>query len=347
VPLDTTKPDYDELLSDALSSLTALHADAVQNVLRALTLRPGDELKFRKHSDTPLGTIRWDRGRSLIEAASDTLVASAKASSDRRPAFRNSNWFIAREFLQSILMGQTEVGSYVVTAYAPPDRQLFERESQKRAGTRPSSHEIHTGREVVEVMAGALQVTREAIDQFRQSNRVEEFDDTVEHGVSRELAVAVQKLVNESDGASVTVEWSQDFDGLLLPTGSVRTGVTEVEFSPTDYSVLERVSSRLASATDSHHVTVVGSVEVLTRKVGTVGVVAINVMRGAAAKKIRVRLPVNQYELALEAHRRMEAIKVTGRLERSGNYYWLYDADDVEIVELYRDDDVEQGRLFD
>jgi hypothetical protein len=347
VPLDSSKPDYDELLSDALSSLTALHADAARNVLRALTLRPGDELRFRKHSDTPLGTIRWDRGQDLIEAASGTLVASAKASSDRRPAFRNSNWFIAREFLQSVLMGQTEVGSYVVTAYAPPDRQLFERESQKRAVSRQSTFGIHTGREVVEVMTGALQVTREAIDQFRRSNRVEEFDDTVEHGVSQELAVAVQKLVDESDGASVSVEWSQDFDSLLLPVKSVRTGVTEVEFSPGDYPILERASSRLASANVSSFVTVVGSVEVLTRKVGTVGVVAINVMRGSLAKKVRVRLPEEEYQLALEAHRRMEAITVTGRLERSGNYYWLYDAIDVAIIELYRDGNAEQGRLFD
>ena len=134
-------------------------------------------------------------------------------------------------------------------------------------------------------MTGALQVTREAIDQFRRTNRVEEFDDTVEHGVSRELAVAVQKLVNDSDGASVSVEWSRDFDSLLLPVASVQTGVTEVEFSPTDYSILERASSRLASATDSSYVTVVGSVEVLTRKVGAVGVVAINVMRGSSARK--------------------------------------------------------------
>ncbi len=346
IPLDDSKPDFDELLTDAVSSLTALHTDAAQHVLRALTNRPGDELKFRKHSDTPLGTIRWDLGQELIQAASDTLAASAKASSDRRPAFRNSNWFIAREFLQSVLMGQTEVGSYVVTAYTPPDREFFERESQKRPGPRQSSEGIHTGREVVEVMTGALQVTREAINQYNRSGRVEEFDDTVEHGVSRELAVAVQRLVHQSDGASVTVEWSTDFDSLLLPNAATRTGTTEVEFSPADYPILERASIRLANDTDSLTVTVVGSVEVLTRKVGAVGVVAINVLRGTSAKKVRVRLPADKYELALEAHRRMEALKVTGRQERSGNYYWLYDASDVEIVELYRDDNAEQGRLF-
>ncbi|QWF80673.1 hypothetical protein [Amycolatopsis sp. CA-230715] len=346
IPLDDSKPDFSELLTDAISSLTAFHTDAAQRVLRALAARPGDELKFHKDSDAPTGTIRWDSGQGLIQSASNTLIASAKASSDRRPAFRNSNWFIAREFLQSVLMGQTEIGSYVVTAYAPPDQELFERESQKRTVARRSSAGIHTGREVVEVMTGALQVTREVIDQYHDSGHVEEFDAAVEHGVSKELAVAVQGLVKDSDGASIKVEWSRDFDALLVPELSIRTGTTEVEFSPTDYPILERASIRLGSATDSLFVTVVGSVEVLTRKVGSVGVVAVNVLRGTSAKKVRVRLPAESYEIALEAHRRMDAIKVTGRQERSGNYYWLYDAHNVEIVELYNDDDGTQGRLF-
>ncbi|NKQ55380.1 hypothetical protein HFP15_21060 [Amycolatopsis sp. K13G38] len=346
VPLDATKPDFDELITDAVTSLAALHIDSARQVLRTLTSRPGDELKFRKHTDSPIGTIAWDLGQSLIGAATETLSASAKATSDRRPAFRNSNWFIARDFLQSVLMGQTEVGSYVVTAYTPPDREFFERESQKQTSNRRSSEGIHTGREVIEVMTGALKVTREAIDLYQRSKRVEEFDDAVEHGVSRELTTAIQQLVRGVDAASVSVEWSTDFDSLVLPQESARTGITEVEFTPSDYPILERASIRLADTRDSSTVTVVGSVEVLTRKVGTVGVVAINVLRGTSARKVRVRLPAEKYELALDAHRRMEAIRVTGRQERSGNYYWLYDAADVEIVELYQDDATKQGQLF-
>ncbi|MFD7656937.1 hypothetical protein ACFV4N_23440 [Actinosynnema sp. NPDC059797] len=346
IPLDASKPDFDELLTDAVSSLAALHTEPARRVLRVVSARPGDELKFRKASDTPMGTIRWDLGQELIQAANDTLVASAKAASDRRPFFRNSNWFIAKDFLQSVLMGQTEVGSYVVTAYTPPDQTFFEKESQKTA-TRFRQDGTHTGREVVEVMTGALQITREAIDTYRRSNKIEEFDEAVEHGVSRELAIAVQKLVSQSDGASVAVEWSTDIDTLLLPEESIRTGITEVEFSPPDLEVLEQAAQRLGKVTESSKVSVVGSVEVLTRKVGSVGVVALNVMRGStSAKKLRVRLPADKYELALEAHRRMDAIRITGRQERSGNYYWLHDAEDIEIVELYKGENPEQGKLF-
>ncbi|SDN58579.1 hypothetical protein [Allokutzneria albata] len=346
IPLDETKPDFDELLTDAVSSLAALRTEPAQRVLRVISGVPGDELKFRKDSETPPGTIRWDLGQELIQAANDTLVASAKAASDRRPSFRNSNWFIARDFLQSVLMGQTEVGSYVVTAYTPPEQHFFERESQKNSA-RHSLDGAHTGREVVEVMTGALQVTREAIDIYQRTKRIEEFDDTVQHGVSRELAVAVQKLVKQSDGASVSVEWSTRFDDdFLLSSETARTGVTEVDFNPPDYAVLERAAIRLGAASESSTVTVVGTVEVLTRRVGTVGVVALNIMRGSSAKKLRVRLPTDAYEVALEAHRRMDAIKVTGRQERSGNYYWLYDATDVTIVELYKDKNPEQGKLF-
>jgi hypothetical protein len=321
---------------------------AAQRVLKAAENNGNDELRFQRETKTPPGTIPWHLGRNLIEAASDTLSASAKAAGDRRPYFGNSNWFIAREFMQAVLMGQTEKGSYIVTAYAPPLQNFFEREGQKKSA-RHSLDGAHTGREVVEVMTDALQVTRETIDAFQRSNRVEEFYEAVEHGVSRELVSAVQKLVSQSDGAAVSVEWDVSLDDLsLLQGASARTGVTEVEFNPPDYPILQRAVQNLGSRSGASTVTVTGSVEVLTRKVGRVGVVAINVLRGSDAKKVRVRLPVSDYEIALEAHKRMDAIKVTGRQERSGNYYWLYEARDVELVELYKDKNGEssQGSLF-
>jgi hypothetical protein len=244
-------------------------------------------------------------------------------------------------------MGQTEPGSYVVTAYAPPLQRFFEREAQKK-DARQSLAGSHTGREVVEVMSGALQVTREVVDVYRQNNHVEEFDEAVEHGLSRELALAVQRLVDQSDGAAVSVEWntsiSQEDVGIV--DFSPRTGVTEIEFSPSDYEILGQAAVRLGSVKDSSDVTVTGSVEVLTRRVGTVGIVALNVLSGSPAKKLRVRLPPSDYEIALEAHRRMEAVRVTGRQERSGNFWWLYEPRDIELIELYRDRRAPQGDLF-
>jgi hypothetical protein len=66
-------------------------------------------------------------------------------------------------------------------------------------------------------------------------------------------------------------------------------------------------------------------------KPGVSGVIRLEVITGSQANKLRVRLPEELYELALDAHREDLAISVTGRQEREGMYYWLYDPADIEL----------------
>jgi hypothetical protein len=48
--------------------------------------------------------------------------------------------------------------------------------------------------------------------------------------------------------------------------------------------------------------------------------------------KVRVRLAPEQYDLAWSAHRSGDLVQVTGRLEREGNLWWLYDPRDVSTL---------------
>jgi hypothetical protein len=46
-----------------------------------------------------------------------------------------------------------------------------------------------------------------------------------------------------------------------------------------------------------------------------------------------VRLNAEQYEIAMEAHRREADLQVSGQLQKENNRWWLYNATDLEIVE--------------
>jgi hypothetical protein len=66
------------------------------------------------------------------------------------------------------------------------------------------------------------------------------------------------------------------------------------------------------------------------------GVIRLDVLSGSLAKKLRVRLEGEHYNLALDAHKDGLGFAVTGRQEREGPYYWLYDPREAELVELPR-----------
>ena len=336
LPLDSDRSDYNSLLSEAIQVLAMSEEDSAGRVLRYLVGTPGDELKFRKETSSVRGAISWTAGEELIQSARETIIASAKATADRRSYFGNSNYFLAKEFLNSVLMGQTEIGSYVLTAYTPPQQRFFERKSQKTAPGAIPGDGAHSGRDVVEVMTEALKATRSAIDYYQKTSSMDEFFENVQVGVSRELTQAIKKLVNQSDGASVIVEVNEN-DELGLEYAVPRKRITEVEFRPTDFSVLERASANLGKPQEIDSVTVVGTVDLLTRRVGTVGVIGLQVIEGSRARRVRVRLPNDSYDIALEAHRNNDAIRVTGRQEREGNFYWLYEPSRVSIVPISSD----------
>lgn len=334
VPLDPSRPDYRELLEDAVHALAASNLAEAGRVLQHLAVAPGDEIRFCKDVQTVGGAVAWNVGEELYSSASDALKASAKATVAKRPNFGNSNAFVAKDFMNAVLMGQTEVGSYVVTAYTPPERPIYERESYRRDAIFERSG-IYSGREVVQVMGDVLAVTREALDENARTERLEQFDEAVQYGFSREMAGALKGLVHQSDGAAVTIDWSHVASlagDISLPVPRKSLERREVEFKPRDYSVLKEVEKRLSKPTDVEQVQVTGTVEVLTRQVGKPGVIVLNVRSGSPAKKIRVQLPPSTYNRALEAHRREWAVRLNGRQERRGNYYWIFDASGLLVL---------------
>ena len=119
LPLDPSWADYSELLDELRFRVEALgHTEALLHS-EELERIPGDELKFRKDVATVGGAVAWSSGKDLIWAAENILLAGAKTRLSRRAYYGQASGRFAHRFLDSVLMGQTEIGSYVVTAFAP------------------------------------------------------------------------------------------------------------------------------------------------------------------------------------------------------------------------------------
>jgi hypothetical protein len=70
-------------------------------------------------------------------------------------------------------------------------------------------------------------------------------------------------------------------------------------------------------------------------KRGAPGVVRLKVLGGSEAKTLTVRLTEEQFEVATEAIKAERVLSVSGRQEREGRTYWLYDASDLVTMSFF------------
>jgi hypothetical protein len=200
--------DYRDLLREVIGRLASTRDPQAERMLGRLgsgdLLR--DQVRFRKDVQTVAGAISWPAGEDLVTSARKALVAAAKAQRSRRAYYGNRNSKFAQSYLSSVLMGQTEVGSYVVTALPPVDQSFPEKElspgSSSLAGVAS-----HSGRDITERMVSALESTREALDHFFRNSSMAGFDEGIDDGISYEMTQAVKGLLDQSDGADISVEW--------------------------------------------------------------------------------------------------------------------------------------------
>lgn len=333
VPLDRTRADFADLMDDAIAVLRDLaqyRREWVLPIVKHLIAVPGDEIKFRKSVSTVRGAISWPIGEELYSSARGALLAGAKSRMSRQAYFGQKNGRFAHRFLESVLMGQTEEGSYVVTAFAPPTQEFPEKTPKPGEEALPTVAS-YTGREIVEPMLGALEATQAAVDHYQRTNSLSGFEESVRAGVSREMTDAVLGMVRDAESAEITVEWSPQ---VPILDGSAPQSKT-LTFSGGIAPLLERASLKLSTTTPSTWVTVSGWVTVVARpKRRESGIVRLNVQSGSKASSIQVRLTEDQFEVAAGAIAHGQALTVSGRQEKEGNRYWLYDADDVEAITL-------------
>lgn len=340
VPVDPSKGDFRALLRRARTVLVETAGREAERYFESLADASRarlDRTQFKKDSPLEHGLILWEQGDALFQVARGTLVAAAKARKSPRRYHGNASSFLAKQYLESAIMGQTEIGSFVVTAYLPANETFHvSKADADRADHGEPALLTLRGREITEQLASAVLGTRAALDEYRRSPDMAVFGESVDTGVSYELVTALSVLSRDSAESAVTISFTSE----QSPSREV-----EVVFNPTDVPVLERAALFLAADRPPEHVVVHGYVTLLDRpRPGEPGVIRLQVTSGSDARVVRVRLESEDYRKALEAHQRNAELTVSGRLEREGHYYWLYDTGGIRVAGA---DDPPAPRLFD
>lgn len=330
LPLDPQRGDYEYLIERAQHLVLAHYGRAARELLNTIKMSSDASLgttNWSKETTLPAGVISWEEGEGLYVAARAQLVASAKSSKEKRRYHGTASTFLAKQFIDKTLMGQTDVGSFIITAYTPMLARFHaSKHSEDIAWATPRLAETVSGSAILTTFENALTAIRSVLDEkrFTPEPAPEAFLETVQEGVSFEFARA---LGNFATGGESSVKIARQTPG---PSESA----FEVIFRPTEGPIISNAASYFALDPEPQHVTLVGEVTLLSREIsGNDQLIRLNIESGADIRKARIRLSPEQYEMAMEAHHREASLQVTGTLEKDGRLYWLYNARDIAIVE--------------
>lgn len=213
VPLNREMADFTELMSDALRQISTLEISVPSSAILTKTSLPtGDAYRFRRAEAEIGGSIPWLAGEELYTGARGVLLAGAKARVTQSPYFGPQNGRFAKRFLESVWMGQTEIGSFVVTAYAPSDELFAVSESLKK---NPASLTRYSGREIGESIIESLKAVTDALTTYRQTKSLREFESGVSRGISRELTLALTHLSGTRSEAEISIIQADETTSLV------------------------------------------------------------------------------------------------------------------------------------
>ncbi|SOE37555.1 hypothetical protein [Delftia acidovorans] len=254
-------------------------------------------------SDTAGGTIPINDGVLLIENAKDMLMSAAMAMFSKRRIFSGKPPKNAASYIESLLLGQTEVGSYVVNVLVPQENS-------------PSQSALE-GAEPVEGVALSLAHSLEALlvagEKYDKSGKITEFDAAVRSGVSANLCDALMGFSGQSQQRNFEIKISG-------AAGPWFDGETKVfSFDIDNVRVLKVASGYYRDDYILNRRLVRGFVRKLHRDKGAdFGKVSVEARINESDRSIQIELDAKEYHDAVTAHDKQMWIECLGDVHVKG-----------------------------
>lgn len=294
-------------------------------IFRDLTHADRDVVRVRATDASEDGSISIDSGVDLIANAREMLASAACAATEARKTYHVGKMQQASNYMDRVKLGQTEIGSFVITLLAPVPPALGDEDLYKQPMLLPELEEEPYERRVTRVFANALDATKAALAEANRGQGRSGFDLAVSLGVSANLCEAIAAICDRGAGAEISLSWAKTRP---TPTPSKRAW-----FSRDDGEVLREVARMFRLKEPRPDTVLLGYIPNLQRAENqTSGTVKLLSMIDGHPHSVTVDLLKEDYERAVDAHGRQVGISITGDLVREGHRWKLVQPRDVKII---------------
>lgn len=313
--------DYRQRMRDALASVASIEGREVFEVLAEVKRLFANVITIRViHDDTTDGTIPINDGVLLIAKAKELVSAAARSLYAKRKQFTRGAPKEAKEYLDTLLLGQTEVGSYVVNVIAPV---------QTLVTASANTAKIPLAQAITSNLVAGLSALETASARYEDGGNFDVFDDAVLAGASSNMC-----------------------DALLGFSGAERNRSFEITVKQASTPLFESMPSRfvfdgnhvkaLEKATDYYKGDYVlpgrmltGYITKLSRpKAETSGMVTIESFFSEVERKVQVELTGDEYHQAVVAHDTGKLVRIEGDVHVKSKSTQLLNPKNFGVIEI-------------
>lgn len=319
IPLDTDLADYADAIVLAARRIAGFEGRPIEQLLRDLLQPRSDTVRYALGgAATRSGTIGLTAGLSLVSGAVKSLLASACSVQRPRRFHPRMTLADAESYVRACRLGQTEIGSYVLTVDAPLDIHAQLDAAEVPFGRRATAH----------LFESTAHLAR-AIRQGETARLVDEAPDAPL--VSANLCESLVEMMppDESADLRLTGSWSP-----LIPAPA-SVPVT-VHFDRTMFEAVERLAQQLRPAHGTEPAQFVGMVVELSGAPNPGGElegdVVLQVQADDQLLKVRVTLGPKDYKMAGAAHLGQHYVSVHGQLHRGRRTHVLEHPTDFQVL---------------
>lgn len=322
--------DYGRRVADLLETLAEAESRDWRSVMRDIGLTGYDLVRVGLLDVAGDGSVPVGYGVDRFGASRQLLLSAACSEVRSQKAFvRPGAIARAAKYMDSVRLGQTEQGSFVISLLSPVPPPLDQGQLDLETRQLPAPF----SRRVIEKLVSGLREVRQALTEVNRGQDILAFESRVNLGVSANLCDAVVDLVGESPDSvvDVSVSWAS--------VRSVSGGRVQNRFTGADRELLQEASRTLKARQEHIGERIEGYVKSLNReRVEHEGRVTIKGVVEGVLSSVRVDFQPAEYSRALDAHDRRLVVSLEGDLRRDG-HGWVMS--NPRGLELHEDDDDE------
>jgi len=319
IPLDPDLADYADAITLAARRLASFEGRPVEQVLRDLLQPRSDTVRYTLGgAATETGTIGLTAGLALVQGALKSLLASACSVQRPRRFHPRMTLADAESYVRACRLGQTEIGSYVLTVDAPLDIHAQLDGSETPFGRRATTR--------------LFESTAFLARSIRQGETARVLDERGDAPlVSANLCDALVEMMPPDESADLRLSgaWSPL---IPAPTGLPAT----VHFDRTMFESVERLAQQLRPSQSAERAHFVGKVVELSGAPNSAGQlegdVILQVQADDQLLKVRVTLAPDAYAHAGAAHLAQQYVSVHGQLHRGRRIHGLKNPTDFTVL---------------
>lgn len=323
LPLNQKFKDYEIRIAEVLNILEKAENRQQIQILKDLMMIFADIVRVRRDTpETSQGNVPIDVGVQLVQQAKEMVLAAACSTVEPRPFFPPKKFKPALDYMETVFMGQTEIGSYILPIISklplPYRGQQYLAEPFERR--------------VTQKLACALNVmnltAQEYLETSSLDDSIEIFRSTVQQGVSANLCEAVVEMSSYRDvyqDIEINFTWSPKYQ---TDWDTPEKIILKSETMP----IFEKVADMLREFEPKENFVVYGPVLRLERsEEAVIGKITVQSFVLGSVRNIQIELPEPEYHVALQAHDQQKNIYCKGTLQKEGRYYWLSNVSLLEI----------------